>query len=86
MAALGDAGLTRIFCEGGGTLAAGLLSADLVDDLAVFTAGMVLGAEGTPAIGAMGIASLTEAPRFALQQTRALGDDVLSLWARPLAP
>lgn len=82
MAALGDAGLTRVFCEGGGMLAAGLLGADLVDDLAVITAGMVLGAEGTPAVGAMGIAALAEAPRFALAETRALGGDVLSLWSR----
>ena len=82
MAALGASGLTRIFCEGGGALAAGLLSADLVDDLAVITAGIVLGAEGTPAIGAMGIAALPEAPRFALHDTHRLGSDVLSLWGR----
>ena len=82
MSALGAAGLTRVFCEGGGMLAAGLLGADLVDDLAVITAGMVLGAEGTPAVGAMGIAALAEAPRFALAETRALGGDSLSLWSR----
>jgi diaminohydroxyphosphoribosylaminopyrimidine deaminase / 5-amino-6-(5-phosphoribosylamino)uracil reductase len=82
MTALGAAGLTRVFCEGGGMLAASLLGADLVDDLALITAGMVLGAEGTPAVGAMGIAALAEAPRFALTETRALGGDVLSLWSR----
>lgn len=82
MQALGDAGLTRVFCEGGGTLAASLLSADLVDDLAVVSAGIVLGAEGTPAVGAMGIAVLSEAPRFTLRETRALGGDVLGLWSR----
>ena len=82
MTALGAAGLTRVFCEGGGMLAASLLGADLVDDLALITAGMVLGAEGTPAVGAMGIAALAEAPRFALAETRALGGDVLSLWSR----
>jgi diaminohydroxyphosphoribosylaminopyrimidine deaminase/5-amino-6-(5-phosphoribosylamino)uracil reductase len=82
LAALGEEGLTRVFCEGGGTLAAGLLSADLVDDLAVISAGMVIGAEGTPAVGAMGIAALSEAPRFALRACRALGGDVLALWSR----
>jgi diaminohydroxyphosphoribosylaminopyrimidine deaminase/5-amino-6-(5-phosphoribosylamino)uracil reductase len=82
MTALGAAGLTRVFCEGGGMLAASLLGADLVDDLALITAGMVLGAEGTPAVGAMGIAALAEAPRFALTETRALGGDVFSLWLR----
>jgi diaminohydroxyphosphoribosylaminopyrimidine deaminase/5-amino-6-(5-phosphoribosylamino)uracil reductase len=82
MAALGAAGLTRVFCEGGGTLAAGLLSADLVDELAVMSAGLLLGAEGTPAVGAMGIATLAEAPRFGLREVRYLGGDVLALWSR----
>jgi diaminohydroxyphosphoribosylaminopyrimidine deaminase / 5-amino-6-(5-phosphoribosylamino)uracil reductase len=82
MAALGQAGLTRVFCEGGGTLAAGLLSADLVDELAVMSAGIVLGAEGTPAIGAMGIAALSEAPRFSLRELQSLGGDVLAIWSR----
>jgi diaminohydroxyphosphoribosylaminopyrimidine deaminase/5-amino-6-(5-phosphoribosylamino)uracil reductase len=82
MAALGQAGLTRVLCEGGGTLAAGLLSADLVDDLAVMAAGIVLGAEGTPAVGAMGIAALAEAPRFSLREVRGLGGDVLAIWSQ----
>ncbi|MDG3041902.1 bifunctional diaminohydroxyphosphoribosylaminopyrimidine deaminase/5-amino-6-(5-phosphoribosylamino)uracil reductase RibD [Roseicyclus marinus] len=82
MAALGAAGLTRVFCEGGGTLAAGLLSADLVDELVVMQAGIVLGAEGTPAVGAMGIAALAEAPRFRLRETRNLGGDVVAVWSR----
>ena len=82
MQALGAAGLTRVFCEGGGTLAAGLLTCDLVDELAVMSAGIALGAEGTPAIGAMGIAALAEAPRFTLRDMRMLGGDVLSLWGR----
>ena len=82
LAALGAAGLTRVFCEGGGTLAAGLLSADLVDELVVMQAGIVLGAEGTPAVGAMGIAALAEAPRFRLCETRGIGGDVLAIWSR----
>jgi diaminohydroxyphosphoribosylaminopyrimidine deaminase/5-amino-6-(5-phosphoribosylamino)uracil reductase len=61
LAALGEAGLTRVFCEGGGTLAAALLAADLVDTLWLVTAGAI-GAEGTPAVGAMGVAALSEAP------------------------
>jgi diaminohydroxyphosphoribosylaminopyrimidine deaminase/5-amino-6-(5-phosphoribosylamino)uracil reductase len=75
LSALGAAGLTRVLCEGGGSLAAGLLAADLVDRLELFTAGMVLGAEGTPAVGAMGIAALSEAPRFDLWQVARVGPD-----------
>ncbi|WP_375550637.1 bifunctional diaminohydroxyphosphoribosylaminopyrimidine deaminase/5-amino-6-(5-phosphoribosylamino)uracil reductase RibD [Rhodophyticola porphyridii] len=82
MQALGREGLTRVFCEGGGVLAASLLTADLVDDLVGFTAGLALGAEGQPAIGAMGVAALGEAPRFILRDTRAIGPDILHSWTR----
>lgn len=79
---LGDAGLTRVFCEGGGALAASFLGADMVDRLAVFSGGLMLGAEGTPSVGAMGIAALAEAPRFALTRVEQLGPDALSHWRR----
>lgn len=78
--AMAQAGLTRVLCEGGGALAASLLQAGLVDQLIGFTAGMILGAEGQPGIGATGIATLAEAQRFTLQETRAIGPDVLHIW------
>ena len=78
--ALGARGLTRVFCEGGGALAASLLNAGLVDDLVVFSAGRILGAEGTPAIGALGIDKLDAAPGFDLVETRKVGADVMHRW------
>lgn len=82
LTALGDRGLTRVFCEGGGALAASLLKADLVDELIGFTAGMALGAEGQASVGAMGIHRLSAAPRFELVQTRKVGKDALTIWRR----
>jgi diaminohydroxyphosphoribosylaminopyrimidine deaminase/5-amino-6-(5-phosphoribosylamino)uracil reductase len=82
MQALAGAGITRVFCEGGGMLAASLLTAGLVDDLVVMTAGRAIGAEGTPSLAAMGIGRLADAPRFALHDLRQLGDDVLMQWRR----
>lgn len=82
LAALGERGLTRVFCEGGGALAASLLAAGLVDTLIGFTAGLALGAEGRPAISALGVASLAEAPHFTLAQIRAVGGDVMHVWRR----
>ena len=79
---LGKHGLTRIFCEGGGALAASLLGADLVDTLVGFTAGVMIGAEGLPGIGAMGLSHLSAAPRFTLQSIQAIGPDVLHIWTR----
>jgi diaminohydroxyphosphoribosylaminopyrimidine deaminase/5-amino-6-(5-phosphoribosylamino)uracil reductase len=80
--ALGAAGLTRVFCEGGGALAASLLAADQVDTLVGYSAGVALGAEGWPSLGAMGIGALSEAPRFQLVEARAIGGDVLHVWQR----
>ena len=80
--ALGQAGLTRIFCEGGAALAASLLQHDLVDEIVGFTAGLTLGAEGWPALGAMGYERLADAARFDLQETKAVGGDVMHRWRR----
>jgi diaminohydroxyphosphoribosylaminopyrimidine deaminase/5-amino-6-(5-phosphoribosylamino)uracil reductase len=80
--ALGAEGLTRVFCEGGGALAASLLSAGLVDELVGFTAGFAIGAEGLPGVGALGLARLDEAQRYRLVETRALGGDVMHRWSR----
>ncbi|WP_394178102.1 bifunctional diaminohydroxyphosphoribosylaminopyrimidine deaminase/5-amino-6-(5-phosphoribosylamino)uracil reductase RibD [Yoonia maritima] len=82
MTALSERGITRVFCEGGGMLAASLLSAGLVDRLVVFTAGMAIGAEGTPSLAAMGVDRLAHAPRFALDAVQPLGDDIMHSWRR----
>lgn len=82
MTALADQGITRVFCEGGGMLAASLLSAGLVDRLVVFTAGLAMGAEGTPSLAAMGVDRLSHAPRFALEQVQSLGGDIMHSWRR----
>jgi diaminohydroxyphosphoribosylaminopyrimidine deaminase/5-amino-6-(5-phosphoribosylamino)uracil reductase len=81
-AALGERGLTRLLVEGGGTLAAALLRADLVDRLAVFRAGLAIGAEGKPAVGELSTGQLADSPRFELREVARCGDDVLEGWTR----
>ena len=75
-------GLTRVFCEGGSALAASLVEADLVDEIAGFTAGVVIGAEGLPSIGALGVSRLAAARRYELISTQPVGPDVLHMWRR----
>ncbi len=79
---LAEAGLTRVFCEGGGQLAASLIEADLVDRLVGFTAGLGIGAEGLPSVGAMGLTKLSFAPRFEFETLRQIEGDVLHTWRR----
>lgn len=82
LAALGARGVNALLVEGGGGLAAALLAAGLVDELHVFSAGLVLGADGRPSVGPLGLAALSEAPRLVLRDVRILGADVLHVWTR----
>ncbi|GIT86943.1 bifunctional diaminohydroxyphosphoribosylaminopyrimidine deaminase/5-amino-6-(5-phosphoribosylamino)uracil reductase RibD [Roseobacter sp. OBYS 0001] len=82
MRQLAGHGLTRIFCEGGSALAASLFEADLVDELIGFTAGLAIGAEGLPSIGALGLSNLSRAPRYGLRSTQRIGSDIMHIWER----
>ncbi|MFC3166461.1 bifunctional diaminohydroxyphosphoribosylaminopyrimidine deaminase/5-amino-6-(5-phosphoribosylamino)uracil reductase RibD [Paracoccus fontiphilus] len=78
-------GITRVFCEGGGVLAASLLGQGLVDQIVGFTAGVVLGGDGLPAVASMQLVRLADAPRFALAETRQVGADLFHRWRRILS-
>ncbi|MEM7188382.1 MAG: bifunctional diaminohydroxyphosphoribosylaminopyrimidine deaminase/5-amino-6-(5-phosphoribosylamino)uracil reductase RibD [Pseudomonadota bacterium] len=84
--ALGGRGMTRILCEGGGQIAASLLSAGLVDQISLFSAGKVIGGDGLTAIGGFGLTALAEAPSFQLSATRPIGADTLSTWLPTQVP
>ncbi|MGR3723217.1 bifunctional diaminohydroxyphosphoribosylaminopyrimidine deaminase/5-amino-6-(5-phosphoribosylamino)uracil reductase RibD [Abyssibius alkaniclasticus] len=77
---LAECGLTRVLCEGGGQLAASLIAAQLVDELALFNAGLVLGASGRAAIGPLNLGALAAHPRFHLISAQRIGTDTLTRW------
>ena len=78
--ALGTKGLTSVFCEGGGKLAASLLKADLVDDLIIYNAGLALGSDGLPGVGNLGLDRLVDARQFISVNCRKIGPDVRQHW------
>jgi diaminohydroxyphosphoribosylaminopyrimidine deaminase/5-amino-6-(5-phosphoribosylamino)uracil reductase len=82
MKMLAQAGLTRILCEGGGALAAGLLRADLVDRLAWFHAPGIIGGDGWPAAQGFGITRLAAMPRFIPMAYERWGDDMLTTYRK----
>jgi diaminohydroxyphosphoribosylaminopyrimidine deaminase/5-amino-6-(5-phosphoribosylamino)uracil reductase len=86
LAALAGEGLTRVLCEGGGTLAASLLRGGLVDELVAFHAGLALGAEGRPGLGALPAGPLAAFPRLRLDRVEAVGADTMSAWTAATWP
>jgi diaminohydroxyphosphoribosylaminopyrimidine deaminase/5-amino-6-(5-phosphoribosylamino)uracil reductase len=77
---LGERGLTRLLVEGGGRLAAALLRARLVDRLAWLHAPLLLGGDGVPAVDALGLGALAEAPGFELVASERIGADLFSTY------
>tara|TARA_B100001559_G_scaffold205263_1_gene171890 strand:- start:422 stop:982 length:561 start_codon:yes stop_codon:yes gene_type:complete len=80
MQKLSEKGITRLLCEGGGTLAASLIRSELVDEIVTFHGGLTIGADGFPSIGNLGVCSLNEAKRWRLDRTLSFGAEVLSIW------
>ena len=78
---LASEGLTSVYCEGGSQLAACLLSNNLVDELIIFTAGVLIGDDGLPTIASLGVNELKEAKRLNLIDSVALDGDIMTRWS-----
>jgi diaminohydroxyphosphoribosylaminopyrimidine deaminase/5-amino-6-(5-phosphoribosylamino)uracil reductase len=63
--------------EGGATLAAALVREGLVDALALFLAPRLLGGDGVPLLGPLGVDALADAPALIETSARPVGPDVL---------
>lgn len=61
LTALAGQGITRLLVEGGPTVATGFLKAGLVDQIEWFRAPMLIGGDGLPAVGALGVDTLPQA-------------------------
>jgi diaminohydroxyphosphoribosylaminopyrimidine deaminase/5-amino-6-(5-phosphoribosylamino)uracil reductase len=79
---LAKEGLSRLFVEGGGQVAASFLRCGLVDALEWFRAPMLIGGEGRPGVGALAVAALAQAPHFRRTEVREVGDDLWERYAR----
>ena len=85
MDSLGSLGLLHVLCEGGGTLAEGLIKDGLVDEYAFFVAPSILGGrEAVPAIGGRGW-DLPACPSLEILSCERVGTD-LYIRAVPKAP
>lgn len=79
---LAGRGITRLMIEGGGQVAAGFLARGLVDRIMWFRAGRIIGGDGLPAIGQLGLDRLADCPDFARRAVEPVGDDVVEIYER----
>jgi diaminohydroxyphosphoribosylaminopyrimidine deaminase/5-amino-6-(5-phosphoribosylamino)uracil reductase len=77
LAALGARGLTTLLVEGGGTVAAAFLRARAVDRLVLFLAPRLLGGDGVPAVGRLGVARVRDAVAVTGLAVARVGDDLV---------
>ncbi len=82
-AAIGSlAGVQYLYVEGGAATAAAFLAADLVDELHLYTAPILIG-DGKPALGALALANLADAHgRWHITERRQLGSDSFASYLR----
>jgi diaminohydroxyphosphoribosylaminopyrimidine deaminase/5-amino-6-(5-phosphoribosylamino)uracil reductase len=79
---LGDAGVTRLMVEGGAQVSTSLLRAGLVDRLLWFRAPSLIGGDGLPPFGDLGVADMSEMPAFRSVSSTPVGDDMLDIFVR----
>ncbi len=75
-------GVTSLMIEGGGILAASFVKSGLVDEIAWFVAPVLIGSEGLPALGPLGLSDLPGATRWKPVATERIGNDVLNTYVR----
>lgn len=76
------AGVGSIMVEGGGQLAAGFIRAGLVDRIEWFRAPVVLGGDGRPCLGALGLEKLSLAPTYDRTDVKEVGQDLWESYVR----
>ncbi len=75
-------GVSSLLLEGGGTLTASFLKANVIDTIEWFRAPLILGGDGRSGIGELGLTDLNMAQRFNRINILDLGDDIHERYER----
>jgi diaminohydroxyphosphoribosylaminopyrimidine deaminase/5-amino-6-(5-phosphoribosylamino)uracil reductase len=82
MRELGKEGFTRILAEGGSQLAGSLIAADLLDEVVLFRAPVVVGPDGVRAIAGSALSAIERSPRYRPIEQMRVGDDEMRRYVR----
>ncbi len=83
LAELGRRDIASVLVEGGAEVAAGLLRAGCVDRLALFLAPKLIGGDGRPLLGSLGVDTMAQALNLGAPRLRRVGDDLLCSFDLP---
>jgi diaminohydroxyphosphoribosylaminopyrimidine deaminase/5-amino-6-(5-phosphoribosylamino)uracil reductase len=75
-------GITRLMVEGGPTIAAALVAADLVDEAVLLRSPSPIGGDGIDALEAMPLAALTDSPQLRSLGIETVGADTIETFER----
>jgi diaminohydroxyphosphoribosylaminopyrimidine deaminase/5-amino-6-(5-phosphoribosylamino)uracil reductase len=82
LTALAGRSFSRVLAEGGAEVAASLVSGDLVDEVVIFRAPVVVGPDGVRALAGMALSAIERSPRYRLIETAMVGDDQMRRYVR----
>jgi diaminohydroxyphosphoribosylaminopyrimidine deaminase/5-amino-6-(5-phosphoribosylamino)uracil reductase len=75
-------GITRLMVEGGPTVAAAFIAADLVDEAALLRAPVTIGPDGIDALAGLPLTALTQSPRLRSRGIEPAGPDRVEMFER----
>jgi diaminohydroxyphosphoribosylaminopyrimidine deaminase / 5-amino-6-(5-phosphoribosylamino)uracil reductase len=75
-------GITRLMVEGGPTLAATLLTADLIDEAVLFRSVKIVGSDGVDALEGLPLTALTQSSRLKCVASEPIGADARDVFER----
>ncbi len=78
----GTRGFTRILVEGGAEIASSVVSGDLVDEIVLFRAPVVVGAGGVRALAGYALSAIERSPRYRQIDAAIVGDDQMRRYLR----
>jgi len=79
---LAERGITRLMVEGGPTLAASLVAADLIDVAMLFRSAKIVGSDGIDALEGLPLAALIDSPGLERVKSEPLGADIGDVFER----
>ena len=82
LAHLAAVGHARVLAEGGAQVAASLLGGDLLDEVVILRAPVVVGPDGVRALAGSALSAIERSPRYRQYDMQVVGDDVMRRYVR----